>query len=98
MLRTGVLILALLLPAPSVIGQELIEVSNRGLLWKPMGETLLALRVGLGASLLFGFPAGILIGASRGMDRLRAPSRGALRARPRCLGQRPGPRGPRGGA
>jgi NitT/TauT family transport system permease protein len=73
----------LLLPAPSAIGLELIEVSNRGLLWKPLGETLSALAVGLGASLLFGIPVGVLIGASRVMDLLSTPYMWALRATPR---------------
>ncbi len=73
----------LLLPAPSVIGLELIEVSNRGLLWGPLGQTLLALAAGLGASLLFGIPVGILIGASRVMDLLSTPYLWALRATPR---------------
>jgi NitT/TauT family transport system permease protein len=73
----------LLLPAPSAIGLELIEVSNRGLLWKPLGQTLAALGVGLVASLLFGIPAGVLIGASRVMDLLSTPYMWALRATPR---------------
>lgn len=73
----------LLLPAPSAVGLELIEVSNRGLLWKPLWETLVALAVGLGASLLFGIPVGILIGASRVMDLLSTPYMWALRATPR---------------
>ena len=73
----------LLLPAPSVIGLELIEVSNRGLLWGPLGNTLLALAVGLIASLLFGIPVGILFGASKVMDLLSTPDLWALRATPR---------------
>jgi NitT/TauT family transport system permease protein len=73
----------LLLPAPSAIGQELIEVSNKGLLWGPLGNTLLALAVGLAASLLFGIPVGILIGASKVMDLLSTPYLWALRATPR---------------
>jgi ABC-type nitrate/sulfonate/bicarbonate transport system permease component len=73
----------LLLPAPSVIGLELIEVSNRGLLWRPLANTLLALAVGLLASLLIGIPVGILIGASRVMDLLSTPYMWALRATPR---------------
>lgn len=73
----------LLLPAPSAIGLELIEVSNKGLLWGPLANTLLALAVGLAASLLFGIPVGILIGASKVMDLLSTPYLWALRATPR---------------
>jgi len=73
----------LLLPAPSVIGAELIEISNRGLLWGPLADTLLALAVGLAASLLIGVPVGVFIGASRVADLLSTPYMWALRATPR---------------
>jgi NitT/TauT family transport system permease protein len=73
----------LLLPAPSVIGREFLEISERGLLWGPLGETLSALAVGLAVSLLFGIPVGVLIGASGVLDLLSTPYLWALRATPR---------------
>jgi NitT/TauT family transport system permease protein len=72
----------LLLPPPSLIGAEFIEISERGLLWAPLLETLQALGAGLLAALLVGVPAGILIGAIRTLDLLSTPYLWALQATP----------------
>ncbi|OGR90272.1 MAG: hypothetical protein A2V88_08575 [Elusimicrobia bacterium RBG_16_66_12] len=73
----------LLLPAPSVVGLELIEVSQKGLLWGPMAETLSALAVGLVASLIVGVGLGVLIGSTAFLDLLSTPYLWALRSTPR---------------
>lgn len=72
----------LLLPAPSVIGAEFFEISERGLLWAPLGETMQALFVGVGLSLLVGIPLGVIIGATGLLDLLSTPYLWALRATP----------------
>lgn len=72
----------LILPAPSVIGAEFIEISERGLLWGPLGETMQALFVGVGLSLVVGIPVGVLIGATGVLDLLSTPYLWALRATP----------------
>ncbi len=73
----------LLLPSPSVIGLELIEVSQKGLLWGPLGETFSALAVGLVAGLIVGISVGMLVGTSSILDLLSTPYLWALRATPR---------------
>lgn len=73
----------LLLPAPTLIAQEFVEIHQRGLLWEPLGATMLALFAGLLASLLFGIPVGIMLGASSVMDLLSTPYLWALKATPR---------------
>ena len=72
----------LLLPAPSVIGAELFEISERGLLWAPLAETMQALFVGVGLSLVVGIPVGVVIGATGLLDLLSTPYLWALRATP----------------
>lgn len=73
----------LLLPAPSVVGLELIEVSQKGLLWGPLAETLQALAVGLAAALVVGVVLGVLIGSTAILDLLSTPYLWALRSTPR---------------
>jgi NitT/TauT family transport system permease protein len=73
----------LFLPAPTAIGLEFIEISEKGLLWGPLGESLQALLVGLIVSILVGVPLGILVGASRVLDLISLPYLWALRATPR---------------
>jgi NitT/TauT family transport system permease protein len=73
----------LLLPAPTLIAQEFVEIHQRGLLWEPLGDTMLALFAGLAASLLIGIPVGIILGASDTMDLLSTPYLWALKATPR---------------
>lgn len=72
----------LLLPAPSVVGAEFLEISARGLLWAPLAETMQALFVGVGLSLLVGIPVGVVIGATGLLDMLSTPYLWALRATP----------------
>lgn len=72
----------LLLPAPSVIGAEFLVISERGLLWAPLAETMRALFVGVGLSLLVGIPIGVVIGATGLLDLLSTPYLWALRATP----------------
>ena len=72
----------LLLPAPTVIGAEFVEISQRGLLWGPLAETMQAMFVGVGLALLVGIPVGILIGATGILDLLSTPYLWALRATP----------------
>ncbi len=73
----------LLLPSPSVIGMELIEVSQKGLLWGPLGETMLALAIGLVGALITGVCIGIWVGTSNVADLISTPYLWALRATPR---------------
>jgi NitT/TauT family transport system permease protein len=73
----------LLLPTPTDIALEFVEISNRGLLWGPLWESTQALAVGLLASLLVGVPVGILVGASSVLDVVSTPYLWALRATPR---------------
>lgn len=72
----------LLLPAPSIVGAEFFEISERGLLWAPLAETMKALFVGVGLSLLVGIPLGVIIGATGLLDLLSTPYLWALRATP----------------
>ena len=72
----------LLLPAPTVIGAEFAEISEKGLLWGPLLETMQAVAVGVGLALLVGIPVGILIGAIDILDLLSTPYLWALRATP----------------
>lgn len=72
-----------LLPRPSAVGLELIEVSNKGLLWGPLFDSVKALAVGLALGLVGGVILGLLAGASRTLDLLSSPYLYALRATPR---------------
>jgi len=72
----------LLLPPPTLIGAEFIEISQKGLLWVPLLETLQALGAGLLAALVIGVPVGILIGTIRTLDLLSTPYLWALQATP----------------
>jgi NitT/TauT family transport system permease protein len=71
------------LPTPSSVGLELIEISNKGLLWGPLWESGQALIVGLAISIVVGVPLGILFGAINILDMLSTPYMWALRATPR---------------
>lgn len=73
----------LLLPSPSVIGMELIEVSQKGLLWGPLGESMLALAIGLSGALVTGVCLGVWIGTSNTAELISTPYMWALRATPR---------------
>jgi NitT/TauT family transport system permease protein len=73
----------LLLPAPSRIAMELVEVSGKGFLWGPLGESLEALALGLVMGVVVGVGLGMLIGASSRLESLTMPYLWALRATPR---------------
>ncbi len=73
----------ILLPPPSAVGLELIEVSNKGLLWGPLFDSMKALATGLGIGLLGGVILGVLTGTLRALDLLSSPYLYALRATPR---------------
>ena len=53
---------------------------QKGLLWPPFLDSMRALAVGLGYSILFGVPMGIILGASRVLDLFSAPYSWAFRA------------------
>lgn len=73
----------LFLPTPTVIASELIEVSEKGLLWGPLLDSMQALAVGLSMGVVLGVPLGILFGASRMLDLISTPYLWGLRATPR---------------
>ena len=75
----------ILLPPPSSVVIELFHTSSKGLLWSPLGDSMIALAVGMIISLILGIPLGIIIGASHILDLLSTPYMWALRATPRII-------------
>ncbi len=73
----------ILLPPPTAIWLELVDVSEKGLLWGPLWDSGRAFTVGLAVAMLVGIPIGILVGSSSLLDLISTPYLWALRATPR---------------
>ena len=64
---------ALVLPAPTRIGQALARGVSTGYWWPHIGQTLLGVDLGLGAGALLGFGSGLLLGTHPRLRRWLTP-------------------------
>ena len=64
---------ALVLPAPSQIGQALVRGLASGYWWPHIGQTLLGMSLGLTAGALLGFGSGLLLGTHARLRRWLTP-------------------------
>ena len=63
----------ILLPAPTSVATQLVEIWGNGLLWGAVWKSFQPLFVGLGAALVVGIVLGLLIGASSWLDLISSP-------------------------
>ncbi len=64
---------ALVLPAPSRIGQSLLQGFATGYWWPHIGQTVLGVALGLGAGSALGFGSGLLLGTHPRLRRWLTP-------------------------
>jgi ABC-type nitrate/sulfonate/bicarbonate transport system permease component len=73
----------LLLPPPGAVLEELVRVTQLGLLQEALASSIYALAVGLGLALLVGIPIGLLVGSSPTADLISYPYLWGFFATPR---------------
>jgi ABC-type nitrate/sulfonate/bicarbonate transport system permease component len=73
----------ILLPSPSAVWEQFVEVWGNGLLWPNVANSMKALAIGLSLAIVLGVVLGIIIGASPWLDLIASPYLWGFFATPR---------------